>query len=281
MSEMEKREERSGVDTMSTEELQEILRKHVHGELDTEPDTDELYKIMEVLAERRRQQPSEQRFRSDEEAFADFKANYMPKEDKKETRTRGASARFMKAAAAMVAVVLILAAGVTVTAEAFKIDVRSKIATWTREIFYFVDGANQTLGTTPQKENHVKFESLQDALVQEGITEKLAPTWLPEGYVHKDLKIVDTPKTETFHAVYEKDGEELLIVIRQTFGVQASYIEKNDHFMEIYVVDGVEYYIFSNAETLQAAWMIGEFECGICGKITLEEMKAMIDSITN
>ena len=44
-------------------------------------------------------------------------------------------------------------------------------------------------------------------------------------------------------------------------------------------VDGVESYIFSNTETLQAAWSIGEFECGISGKITLEEMKKMIDSI--
>ena len=45
------------------------------------------------------------------------------------------------------------------------------------------------------------------------------------------------------------------------------------------VVDGVEYYIFSNTETLQATWAFGEFECIIIGQITLEEMKTMIDSI--
>ena len=54
---------------------------------------------------------------------------------------------------------------------------------------------------------------------------------------------------------------------------------ENDDFLELYVVDGVEYYIFSNTETLQAAWSIGEFECIIGGKITLEETKKMIDSI--
>ena len=47
MSEMEKREDISRYDSMSTEELQEILRKHAHDELDTEPDTDELFKIMD------------------------------------------------------------------------------------------------------------------------------------------------------------------------------------------------------------------------------------------
>ena len=56
MSELEKRLEYARYDSMPTEELQEILRKHAHGELETEPDTQELYYIMEVLAERRKQQ---------------------------------------------------------------------------------------------------------------------------------------------------------------------------------------------------------------------------------
>ena len=49
--------------------------------------------------------------------------------------------------------------------------------------------------------------------------------------------------------------------------------------LEIYTVNGVDYYIFSNTETMQAAWSIGEFECIIGGKLTLEEVKRMIDSI--
>ena len=56
MSELNKRAEFSYYDSMTTEELQEILRKHAHGELETEPDTDELYYIMEVLARRREEE---------------------------------------------------------------------------------------------------------------------------------------------------------------------------------------------------------------------------------
>ena len=56
MSELNNRAEFSHYDSMTTEELQEILRKHAHGELQTEPDTDELYYIMEVLAQRREEQ---------------------------------------------------------------------------------------------------------------------------------------------------------------------------------------------------------------------------------
>ena len=56
MSELNNRAEYAHYDSLPTEELQEILRKHAHGELETEPDTDELYYIMEVLARRREEE---------------------------------------------------------------------------------------------------------------------------------------------------------------------------------------------------------------------------------
>ena len=279
MSEMEKREEISRYDSMSTEELQEILRKHAHGELETEPDTQELFEIMEVLSVRR-QKEEPQAFRSNEEAYAEFCEHYMPKEDQ-EARPKVIRFpnRFLKTVAAVLAVVLILAVGTSVTAEALHVDIWGKFANWTKEIFQFSDLPQGTTAANPDKENNAELKSLQNALEQEKVTEKLVPTWMPEGYKSKDLKTVRTPRVLNISAVYEKNGSELIIKIRQTIGVQAPQVEKNDDFLEMYVVDGVEYYIFSNTETLQVAWSIGEFECIIGGNITLEEMKRMIDSI--
>ena len=90
---------------------------------------------------------------------------------------------------------------------------------------------------------------------------------------------MESPRVRNISGVYEKNGERLIIKIRQTIGVPAEQVEKNDDLLEVYIVDGIEYYIFSNTETLNAAWSIGEFECVITGKIMLEEMKKMIDSI--
>lgn len=279
MSELNNRAEYAHYDSLPTEELQEILRKHAHGELETEPDTDELYYIMEVLA-RRREEQDPHTFRSDEEALADFRKHYMPKV----TQTgRVKVVRFpnraFKMVAAVLVIVLILAVGTSVTAEAFQIDIWGKFATWTKEIFHFTDTPQGTIASNPEKENNVELKSLQDALDQHMIAEKLIPTWLPDNYINKVLQVVDSPKGRTIYASYENNGSELIIKIRQTIGVQAPQVEKNDDYLELYVVDGVEYYIFSNTETLQAAWSIGEFECLIIGKITLEEMKMMIDSI--
>ena len=279
MSELNNRAEYAHYDSLPTEELQEILRKHAHGELETEPDTDELYYIMEVLA-RRREEQDPQAFRSDEEALADFRKNYMSQE-KKMVRPKVIRfpSRFLKTVAAVLVAVLILAVGTSITAEALQIDIWGKFASWTKEIFQFTDTPQGTTATNPEKEYNVELKSLQDALAQEGIEERLAPTWMPKEYKSIDLKVISTPRVRNISATYEKDDERLIIKIRQTIGVQATQVEKSEDLLEIYTINGVDYYIFSNNASLQVAWSIGEFECLITGKITLEEMKAMINSI--
>ena len=212
--------------------------------------------------------------------MADFRKNYMPKATQEgSTNVIRFSNRAFKMVAAVLAIVLILVVGTSVTAEAFHVDIWGKFANWTKEIFQFTDTPQGTTAANPEKEYSAELKSLQDALDKINITQKLIPTWLPEGYVETNLRVTESPRVRNINANYEKNGSELIIKIRQTIGVQAPQVEKNDDFLELYVVDGVEYYIFSNTETLQAAWSIGEFECGISGKITLEEMKAMINSI--
>lgn len=279
MSELEKREDLSRFDSMSTEELQEILRKHTHGELETEPDTQDLFEIMEVLSKRRQQQ-NPQAFRSDEEAFAEFRKHYMPKESRTVAQHKATKlpSRPLRTIAAVLAVVLILTAGTTITAKALNYDIWRKFANWTTEIFHFTNSDGPSL-TEPSKTVNIEFNHLREALVPFGIEEELVPSWLPDGYKHKDVLVMQSPNETSVHAIYESEDERLIIRVRQSIGVEPEQIEKNDELLEIYTVDGVEFYIFSNTESLQATWNIGEFECIIGGNITLEEMKKMIDSI--
>ena len=279
MSEMDKHEDFSRYEHMTTEELQEILHQSAHNKLGTEPDTQELFRIMEVLSVRR-QNSDLPDFRSDEEAFADFCEYYMPKE-KEEARPKEGRRpnRTLKTVAAVLAVVLILAVGTTVTVKAFRIDIWSKFANWTKEFFQVTDTEQGLTSVYPEKENNLELKSLQDALAKENITEKLVPTWLPKGYTNKELKVMTSPKGRTIYANYLKNDLELVINIRQTIGVPANQVEKNDDLFEIYTLGGIEYYIFSNNENLQTKWSLGEFECTIGGNIKLEEMKKIINSI--
>ena len=278
MSNPENRVDTSRYARMTTEELQEILRKHAHGELETEPDTEELFEIMEALSARR-QNADSPAFRSDEEAFSEFCGHYMPKEEHARPKVIGFPNRTFKTVAAVLALVLVLAVGTTLTAQAFHFDIWGKFASWTKDTFRFTDGKPGTTADQQTEEFHPEAKSLQDALLKEGITEKLAPTWLPEGYKNTDLSVQSNLKTRNFCALYMKGDSSLVISIRQSFGIPGKRIEKDDNLFEIYTVNNIDYYIFSNNANLQAAWTVGEFECLIGGQITLEEMKKMIDSI--
>ena len=279
MSELEKRKDTSRYDHMTTEELQDILRKHAHNELETEPDTEELFKIMEVLSERR-QNADAATYRSNEEAFAEFCEHYMPKDkEKSHPKVIGFSNRVFKMVAAVLAIVLVLTVGTTLTAKAFHIDIWSKFASWTKDVFQFAENPQETNAAKLEPEYNLELKSLQDALVQQNISERLVPNWLPEGYINNDVRVKTSPKVRTISAVFKKNDERLIINIRQTIGAPAKQVEKSDDLFEIYPIGGIDYYIFSNNENLQAKWSIGEFECVIGGNVTLDEMKAMIDSI--
>ena len=281
MSEMNSRESYARYDEMTTEQLREILRKHAHGELEKEPDTEELCYIMEVLANRESANPEKQ-IQSTEAAYATFVKHYAPEMAEEKPilfpKRRVGDARWMK----RVAVVAIVCAALTtaaVSAKAFAPDFWEKIATWTREIFRFEDVTDGTEGKEPDKEANIELNSLLEVMARYEVPESMAPTWIPNGYMCISANGKKTPKALSISAIYEKDGEQLVVKIRKEFGSDPVQIEKNEDLIEIYTVDGVDYYIFSNYETLQTAWVAGEFECIISGKITLEEMKRIIDSI--
>ena len=278
MSEMNSRESYPRYDEMTTEQLREILRKHAHGELEKEPDTEELFYIMEVLESRESENPEKQ-IKTTEEAYATFVKHYAPEmaEDKPiPFRKRSAVAtRWMKRVA-VVAIVCVALTTAAVSAKAFAPDFWEKVACWTKEFFRFEDVNGGAEGKSPDKEDNAELDSLHEALEQQ---DGLAPHWIPEGYICISVDAKESPKALRISAVYEKDDIQLIIKIRQEFGSPPVQIEKNEDLIEIYSADGVDYYIFSNNGMLQTAWAVGEFECIIGGKITLEEMKRIIDSI--
>lgn len=281
MSEMNSRESYPRYDEMTTDQLREILRKHAHGELEKEPDTEELFHIMEVLADRESENPEKQ-IKSTEEAYATFVKHYAPEmaEDKPIPfpKRSAVATRWMKRVA-VVGIVCVALMTAAVSAKAFAPDIWGKIANWTKEIFRFEDVNGGTAGQKPDQENNIELDSLRDALGQHNVTERLMPNWLPAGYTCIRTGATETPKELSISAIYEKGEARIIIKIRQDFGTDPVQIEKNEDLIEIYTADGLDYYIFSNDKYMQTAWIVGEYECLIIGNLTMEEMKKVIDSI--
>ena len=281
MSEMNSRESYPRYDEMTTEQLREILRKHAHGELEKEPDIEELFYIMEVLANRESENPKKQ-IKTTEEAYATFVKHYAPEMAEEKPipfSKRGTVAtRWMKRVA-VVAIVCVALTTAAVSAKAFAPDLWGKFANWTKEIFRFESMIDGTDGKEPDKEDNIELKSLLEVMDQYEVPKELVPNWIPDGYLCVSATGKETPKALTISAKYEKDRDQMIVQIRKDFGSDPVQIEKNENLIEIYSADGVDYYIFSNMDSMHIAWVNGDYECLIIGKLSIDDAKKVIDSI--
>lgn len=275
MSETNNRNPRdySKYDSMSTEQLQEILRLDAHQSEGEGMDTEELFYVMEVLTVRRKSNP-ETAGKSLQEAKAEFRKHYMPQEKPKTV----AFPMWLRRASAVAAVLAIFMV-ITTSVNAFGYDLWGKVAIWSQEFFHFEDETQGTTTLDPIIDIQTEYSSLQAALDRFKITQKLAPRWLPDGYSLYELEVIDSPKEISIYANYSCGENKIKVSIRQLISGKPEEIEKSAGYVTVYESNGIAYYIFENNSNLQATWVVGEFEGIIGGPITIEEMKAIIDSI--
>lgn len=181
--------------------------------------------------------------------------------------------------AVAVAALIVLLSG-TVTAYALGYDVFGAIATWTKETFSFTQQTEMYPSNAAASPNLSGVSELQAALDEYGIKEKLAPTYIPEGYEQLEL-CVDTLDTSTlFTIAFENEDNTIIIQIRKYTAVKnrADY-EKDDGSPEIYVNNDIPHYIMTNMGKYRAIWANGTCEVNISGVKTKNELVKMIDSV--
>lgn len=268
----------SQYDDMETEQLREILRLDSEAPQGEEMDTEIILYIMEVLSRRNEMNGTE---KTALEAFESFKANYLPCPVDETLAAVPAQPkavrRWPRAVAAVAAVLAVVILG-SATAGAFGVDVWSAVAKWTQDTFHF-GSPYETSPSEPDKTPSLVYTELRDMLLDYKVTEKLAPTWLPEGYENVEVKMTETPKKRIFLAVYQNGDRVIKIQITDYLKESPSQIEQSEGFQELYPSGGVDYYIFADYEQLQAAWKLDYYECYISGPVTIDELKAIIDSI--
>lgn len=258
----------SQYDAMTTEELEEILRLDAQDE---ESDTEKILYIMEVLAQRNKQ--NSHTGNTALKAYESFKQHYMPETDNKiPVKTRRRMPRWVRSLTATAAVIAILLVS-SVTAKAFGFNFWKTVIQWTQETFHFGQWGESNAN------NSLQFDSFQDALEQGNIPASLAPTWIPDGYSLVDITEERSPIKKTYTAKYTNAEKILLITVRDYLDKSPYYVEQSDGLVEEYEVSGITYYLFSNLEYNRATWMFESCECDISGDVTIKELKTMIDSI--
>lgn len=266
---------------MSNEELQQILREDASKpEGQEETSTEALFYIMEVLAQRRQ---ARNEGRNPEEALEEFQKYYEEDElsfqpEREPVRKKNLTPpNWIKRMVAVAAIIVLIFSG-TLTAKAFGFDLWEIIVKWTQETFHF-GYYGDNVEETPELDNSIVFDGLRSYLTAYEIDTTLVPNWIPEGYVETDVKVFDTPKQRQITAKYKCGDGVIKIWIEDNLIGAPTQIEQNESVVEVYEANGIQYYIFSDVDSLQAAWIKDNYSCYISGSISLSELKMMIDSI--
>ena len=259
-------------DSMTTQELEEILRLDAEMPEGQESDTDKILYVMEVLTERKRN--NSHAGNTALEALETFKQHYMPETDHSTAPVKSKSKclRWVRSLTAAAAVLAILLVG-SVTAKAFGFNVWKAVIQWTQETFHFGDW-----GKTEPKSKR-SYDSLQDALEECNTPTWLVPTYIPQGFELTEVTVEQSPLKNTYKAIYTNTGKDIVITVQDHLGKNPVYVEQSEGLVEEYTVSGITYYLFENNEQVQAIWIVDSCECGITGKIAIDELKLMINSV--
>lgn len=268
----------SKYDTMETQELEAILRHDAEATNEQESDTEKILYIADVLASR---ENAKSTGNSAQIAWESFKKNYLPMQDDsvEYTAKRKPVPSWVRRLTAAAAVIVLLIGFSATAVNAFSWeDIWNAVAKWAKETFSFVSDG-ETLSTEPSEADSIQFASLQQALAETNGPADLVPTWIPEGYILRDITVDENPMQRSYIAICDNDDKFLMITVRSYLMGNPEKIEINDMLLEVYEASGIECYIFENAEQLRAVWTKDSHECYISGELTIEEIKTMIDSI--
>ena len=265
----------SQYETMSTEELEEILRLDAEAPAGAQTDTELILFILEVLASRRNKENIAGN--TAQKAWESFQQHYMPEEPEKPLKTNKSTnwmRRFVAAAAVVALLILIPISTNALTME----EVWNIFARWAKETFSFVS-SDGTAVSEPSPADQDTYSSLQELLQESNRNSTIVPVWFPNGFVLKTVRKEVSPVQEFYVAQYINGDREIFIRIQNYIDDAFQKVEIEDDYSEIYSVSGIDYYLFENVDQSSASWVIDTYECIISGDLSIEEIKLMIDSI--
>lgn len=278
------REKYAYLDRLSTQRLEELLLAAMED--DSGRDTSEaVLHILEVLQKREDGLTAEPV--DVDRAWKEFQRDYLtpegegqalypcgedrPESTKKTKARRVPVWRTLRIAAATVALLFALMVG----AQASGLNVFGALAQWTSEVFHFGSGQSEI-----QSEN---YQAFLNALVENKIATKLAPTWLPSGFVASEPIVKNDDESISILISFSNAEGDIFHIDIDRYTSQIELVngsfEKDPTFVESYLSRGKTFYIFSNIDSITATWAEDSIIETIWGNLSENDMKAIIDSI--
>ncbi len=159
------------------------------------------------------------------------------------------------------------------------------VGQWTKEVFRLVpESMEDTLPEqTDRPDLSDQFEALQATLDEYGITGKIVPTWLPEGYEFENIHIDKFQDSIGIYIsalfLYENRAIVLSYKYQESQIENSVLYEKGETPIQNYKRNGIIHYLFENVGQNCIVWYNDNIECSISGDISNDELKMMVDSI--
>lgn len=264
-------------DELQRENTQALLdRLEVEMDKEVIEDPELIEAIANILDERA---PAPVPQETPEESLRRFRAQFAPMLDSgPETPKPSArpSRRVLRGVlAACLCVVMLLA-----IAQACGLDLIGRFLEWREETFVLrgQSGGQMVLDEVSQGE----YASAAEAVAAYGITEPVAPTWIPERFHIEYARAKELGFAVDITARYAgDDGQKVVLRIynAQSGGTSDIHSEHSTPESTPYETGGVTFLLSDNNAQYQAAWEVGDCTCSISGDLTESELIQMIDSI--
>lgn len=283
---LDRRHEFGAFDSMSTEELEAILRMDSYGGENGKYDTDAILYILEVIDKRQNETAGEKKERT-ERALEEFKTWYLPSaqegsflyytEEKEPDRAERPARRLLRRAA-LIAAVLAGIFALMLTAQAAGIDIFGAIARWSDETFSFA------VSNASYKGNGGGWlaacrQELEDA----GLPAEYLPTWLPDGYTPGELEITQFHDFTKIYLPLDESSGNFIDVFIFTFSDSTSFeknlLQKNAGNVDYYTTNGHIIYLFYNHDTLKGTCINGNIMITITGSLSQNDIITTFNSI--
>lgn len=258
---------------MSTEELEAILGADFL--LDGDGADPELVEyILEVITERDALSIREN-VGTAQEGWERFSEGYLRDPEERERKHGHGGSRLARRAAGLAAVFAGLLVLGSAGAYAAGIDVLQAIAGWTQETFTFVRPGEPGTEGVPQQ-----LAGLAEELERQGVTEKVIPGYLPEGYELVSEEYYTEINSYSCGVTLKKDGEIIIFhyTIYSNEDIEFGIYQKDNGPPKVFLHNNIKYYLFLNTEKSVVVWTNGSVECLITG-IPENEIEKVIESI--
>lgn len=291
----QKDRDHSKFDNMSTAELNEYLRQDSYCE---DSNLDDILYVMEVL-ERREKEDGNYSPPDVQKAWAEFQKYYNTEdndgkplhdfddEDDDEPtaeiisikKARKGLNRTIKSIISVAAVLCVILAG-SVTAKALGYDIWDAIIVWTKDTFGFETTVNEPKPSEYVKQIPEELTELNDLMLNHGLSNKLIPSYIPEGYKMGSLEYDDLGDADTIFCQLSNGANDIMLIYSIHSGDSTSFqLEKDALSPEKYESGGTTYYIMSNMDDYLVSWLSDNVECTILGIPSHDEALKMITSL--